>query len=189
MDGLQKISEEIIRLYRQQLNVWVLGYIGKLKGAELRQYNSRQERLEELAKELGRMIQAREASGSKIELGGGYCSQFRLRARRGIARRTKHCACASSRATVAAIMAHPLQWPEGVALVKTELSIGLTFSGIALDSNDPQKTARNTANARKAYDTALLLVHKLALAAAEKSETDVSFARLKAELAKLGENI
>jgi len=86
-------------------------------------------------------------------------------------------------------MAHPLQWPEGVALVKTELSIGLTFSGIALDSNDPQKTARNTANARKAYDTALLLVHKLALAAAEKSETDVSFARLKAELAKLGENI
>jgi hypothetical protein len=68
MDGLQKISDEIIRLYRQQLNVWVLGNIGKLKGAELRQYNSRQKRLEELGKELGRMIQARGASGFKIEL-------------------------------------------------------------------------------------------------------------------------
>jgi len=28
--------------------------------------------------------------------------------------------------------------------------------GIALQSDDPEKTARNTANARKAYDTALL---------------------------------
>ncbi len=83
MDDLHKISDEIIRLYRQQLNVWVLGNIRKLKGAELRQYNSRQERLEELAKELGRMIQAREASGFKIEP-GGYCSQSRLRARRGV---------------------------------------------------------------------------------------------------------
>lgn len=70
MDGLQTVSNEIIRLYRQQLNIWVLGSIRKLKDADLRQYNRRQERLEELGKELGRMIQARGASGFTIEPGG-----------------------------------------------------------------------------------------------------------------------
>jgi hypothetical protein len=83
MDALQNLCDEFIRLYRQQLNVWILGNIGKLKDAAIRQYDSRQERLEELGKELGRMIQAREPSGFKIEP-GEYSSRFRPRARRGI---------------------------------------------------------------------------------------------------------
>jgi hypothetical protein len=86
-------------------------------------------------------------------------------------------------------MDHPLQWPVGVALLKTELSIGLNFSGIALQSGNPEKAARNTANARKAYDTALRLRDKLILTAEEKSETDAGLAKLKADLEKLGENV
>lgn len=87
------------------------------------------------------------------------------------------------------VAAVPLQWPVGVALLRTELSLGLTFSGIALQSDNPEKTARNTANARKAFDVALRLIHKIILTTEEKSETDAGLAKLKADLVKLGENI
>jgi len=55
MDRLRQISAEIIRLYRKQLNVWVLEKIANLKDADLLQYDRRQDRIAELRKELESM--------------------------------------------------------------------------------------------------------------------------------------
>ena len=46
--------------------------------------------------------------------------------------------------------------PESVCFIKTELELktGLVFSAIAVAAADRKKAARNTANARKAYNTA-----------------------------------
>src|SRR5204862_7153807 len=59
MDRLHKISAEIIRLYRQQLNLWVLGRIADLKDADLLQCDRRRERLEQLGKELETLAERR----------------------------------------------------------------------------------------------------------------------------------
>ena len=58
MDRLQQISAEIIRLYRTQLGIWVLGKIANLKDADLLQYDRRRDRIEELRKELESMLRA-----------------------------------------------------------------------------------------------------------------------------------
>jgi len=47
MDRFHQISAQIIRLYRQQLNLWVLGKIADLKDADLLQYDHRRDRIEE----------------------------------------------------------------------------------------------------------------------------------------------
>ena len=59
MDRLQQISAEIIRLYRKQLSIWVLGKIANLKDADLLQYDRRRDRIEELRKELESTVRAR----------------------------------------------------------------------------------------------------------------------------------
>ena len=59
MDRLQQISTEIIRLYRKQLSIWVLGKIANLKDADLLQYDRRRDRIEELRKELESTVRAR----------------------------------------------------------------------------------------------------------------------------------
>jgi hypothetical protein len=56
MDRLQQIASEIIRLYRQQLNLWTLGKITTLKDADLLQYNRRRDRIELLRRELEAMV-------------------------------------------------------------------------------------------------------------------------------------
>jgi len=56
MDRFHQISAEIIRLYRQQLNLWVLGKIADLKDADLLQYDHRRDRIEELREELESMV-------------------------------------------------------------------------------------------------------------------------------------
>ncbi len=58
MDRLQQISAEIIRLYRKQLSIWVLGKIANLKDVDLLQYDRRRDRIEELRKELESMLRA-----------------------------------------------------------------------------------------------------------------------------------
>ncbi len=83
-------------------------------------------------------------------------------------------------------MAHRRYWVAGVNALKTELETGLTFSRVALNSKDnANKRARNTANARKAYDTAQDWAAKLALTPADSKEVAAGFERLKANLAKL----
>ena len=59
MDRLQQISAEIIRLYRKQLSIWVLGKIANLKDADLLQFDRRRDRIEELRKELESTVRAR----------------------------------------------------------------------------------------------------------------------------------
>jgi hypothetical protein len=50
--ALKQIAEELIRLYRRQLTLWVLGKIDNLNEADLRKYDRRQRRIEQLRREL-----------------------------------------------------------------------------------------------------------------------------------------
>ncbi len=61
MDRLQQIASEIIRLYRQQLNLWTLGKITTLKDADLLQYDRRRDRIELLRRELEAMVRTGKA--------------------------------------------------------------------------------------------------------------------------------
>jgi hypothetical protein len=51
-DRLKQIADELIRLYRRQLTLWVLGKIDNLNEADLRKYDRRQRRIEQLRREL-----------------------------------------------------------------------------------------------------------------------------------------
>lgn len=82
-------------------------------------------------------------------------------------------------------MAHRRYWLAGITALKTELETGLTFSRVAAASDDRSKKARNTANARKAYDTARRWAAKVVLTPADSKEIEAAFERLKANLAKL----
>jgi len=84
-------------------------------------------------------------------------------------------------------MAEPHVWPEGLEFVRTDLETGITFSRLALDADDEDKRARNRANARKGYNTALRQWEKLLLTPAESAEIGAKFNHLKANLEKLGE--
>jgi hypothetical protein len=67
--------------------------------------------------------------------------------------------------------------------------LGLMFSSSALAAGGPEKAAPNTANARKAYNTALCFAPKMLLTAQESKQIDAAFARLKRELLHLGESV
>ena len=68
--------------------------------------------------------------------------------------------------------------------IETEIKTGRTFARLALDSNDSEKTARNTANAQKAYDAAQRWAERIDLAAVPK-EIAEQLELLKDDLAKL----
>lgn len=69
--------------------------------------------------------------------------------------------------------------------IQTEIKTGLTFAKVALSSRSASKTARNTANAHRAYDTARRWAQEMALTPAESKEIADQLEALKAELAKL----
>lgn len=71
--------------------------------------------------------------------------------------------------------------------LKTELSVGLTFADIALNSKDDAKTERNRKNARSAYDAILKFIGGVALSKGESEEMASGMARLKSQLQELGE--
>jgi len=75
--------------------------------------------------------------------------------------------------------------PEAVEAIKVEIQTGHTFARIALDSNDPKKTVRNRAHARKAYETARRWAEQALLPQAESKEIAERLESLKAELRKL----
>jgi molybdopterin/thiamine biosynthesis adenylyltransferase len=56
MDHLHQITDELIRLYRRQLTLWVLGKMDQLSSAELLKYSRRKKRIEQLRLELERMV-------------------------------------------------------------------------------------------------------------------------------------
>ena len=58
MNRLQQICAEIIRLYRKQLNLWVLGKLANLPDPDVFEYKERQERIKELCAEM-KQLQAK----------------------------------------------------------------------------------------------------------------------------------
>jgi hypothetical protein len=72
-----------------------------------------------------------------------------------------------------------------VTAIKTEVQTGQTFARIALGSDDPDKTARNTGYAQKAYDTARAWAERTPLSPDDAKEIGEQLECLKAELAQL----
>jgi hypothetical protein len=58
VNRLQQICAEIIRLYRKQLNLWVLGKLANLPDPDVFEYKERQERIKELCAEM-KQLQAK----------------------------------------------------------------------------------------------------------------------------------
>jgi hypothetical protein len=58
MDRLHQIADELIRLYRRQLTLWVLGKVDQLSSADLLKYDRRKRRIEQLRLEVERMVAA-----------------------------------------------------------------------------------------------------------------------------------
>jgi hypothetical protein len=56
MDRLHRIADELIRLYRRQLTLWVLGKMDQLSNTDLLKYARRKKRIEQLRLELERMV-------------------------------------------------------------------------------------------------------------------------------------
>ena len=69
----------------------------------------------------------------------------------------------------------------------TELSLGLTFAGIALGSDDEAKTKRNCKNARNAYDSLVRFIGQVALTPADSLRLTQGMELLKSQLQTLGE--
>ncbi len=82
-------------------------------------------------------------------------------------------------------MAQEHYLPAQATAIKTEIQTGHTFARVALDSADPDKTARNTAYAQKAYDTARGWAERTLLNPADAKEIREKLDSLKAELARL----
>jgi len=71
--------------------------------------------------------------------------------------------------------------------LKIDVAMALTFSGIALQTEDPEKQQRNRRSARRAYDTVLGLIHKVPLTHDDARILARNLQRLKSELLRLGE--
>lgn len=74
-----------------------------------------------------------------------------------------------------------------VDFLQIDSEIGLTFSGIALEANDPEKRKRMAQFARRAYDTIARLRTDVELSQAEGDKLDTNLQRLKSELQRLGQ--
>jgi len=55
VDHLHQIADELIRLYRQQFTLWVLGKMDELSSADLVIYERRKVRIEQLRQELQKL--------------------------------------------------------------------------------------------------------------------------------------
>lgn len=76
-----------------------------------------------------------------------------------------------------------------VDFLRTELKTGLTLTKIALDANHRDKSQRNCANARKAYDAVLHFAPRVNLSPDEMNEIKAKLERLKTQLQLLGEEL
>lgn len=71
--------------------------------------------------------------------------------------------------------------------LKVDSEMGLTFSGMALVTDDLRKRERITRSARKAYDTVLRLKPGVPLTKVDADRLDRNLRRLRSELETLGE--
>jgi hypothetical protein len=77
----------------------------------------------------------------------------------------------------------------GANFLQIDTEIGLTFSTIAVETNDLEKRKRTTRTARRAYDTITRLRKQIELSDAEGAKLDGTLLRLKSNLQKLGESL
>jgi hypothetical protein len=75
----------------------------------------------------------------------------------------------------------------GTDFLKVEVATGLTFAGIAQQTDDAAKKRRNQRSARKAFDTATRLSKDVDFNRAEAELLSRDLERLKSELRNLGE--
>lgn len=73
--------------------------------------------------------------------------------------------------------------------IKTDLKVGLTFAGIALNTRDEAKRQRNKAKARIAYDAVMRVCKTLNFSDEDKVEVQARQTELRAALQELGESI
>lgn len=76
----------------------------------------------------------------------------------------------------------------GADFLQIDSEIALTFSGIALQSRNPERRISATRTARKAYDAIMRLRKKIDLNEAQRDNLDAKLRRLKSELQSLGEH-
>lgn len=73
--------------------------------------------------------------------------------------------------------------------LKLDLQTALTFTGLALHTDDGVKKQRNRRAARKAYDTILHLIDRVTLTDREAEFFEEKLGRLKSDLIELGESL
>jgi hypothetical protein len=74
----------------------------------------------------------------------------------------------------------------GADFVCIDAELALTFSGLALASNDPAKKSRRAETARKAYDTIMQLRRNVDLGDEQRERLNANLERLKSELQSIG---
>jgi hypothetical protein len=83
-------------------------------------------------------------------------------------------------------MKAPIQNVSSFDFMHAELSTGLTFARVASTAKYANRAARNLANARKAFDTAVSYMARVPLSTTEFAELEGKLAELKQELQQLG---
>ena len=78
---------------------------------------------------------------------------------------------------------------EVLDFLRAEIRLGLTMSQIAREAVYDDKRGRSRANARKAYDTVIRLIPKIAPTAKEENEIKRGLAQLKSALRQIGEKL
>jgi hypothetical protein len=73
------------------------------------------------------------------------------------------------------------------AFLKTDVETALTFSAIALKTNEPNKKQRNQKNARKGYDSIVRFMGRMPISTEDGEFLSSKLQRLKTELQMLGE--
>lgn len=74
-----------------------------------------------------------------------------------------------------------------IDFLKIDTQMGLTFSGLALATDDSATRERVIRSARKAYDTVVRLKQGIPLTEVETNSLDRKLGRLRSELESLGE--
>lgn len=74
-----------------------------------------------------------------------------------------------------------------IDFLRIDTQMGLTFSGIALVTDDLAKKERVTHSARKAYDTVVRLKQGVPMTEVEADSLNRNLTRLRGELESLGE--
>lgn len=109
----------------------------------------------------------------------------RVRARSAAAKQHGH---AARRSTLDDLLASKSRVNKAnTEFLRLDLQTALTFTGLALNTDDPAKKDRNQRAARRAYDTILRFMQRVTLTEDEARFFEENLPRLKGELITLGE--